>query len=251
MGLHVISRPPLEDGPGRGHVLVAVHGAMDRATSFRRLWTQLPDWAVVAYDRRGYAGSVDLPLSEDFAQQVTDFLEVLHGNVGWQTRVVALGHSFGGNVVLAAAAAHPGLIDAAVAYEPPAAWQTPWPDPASPTLAPGDQAESFIRRIAGDQVWERLPEATRRLRRTEGHTLVNDLTSLRTGMPFDPAAVSIPVIVGYGGQGFSHATTWARQLATELPRAQLVEVPGAEHGIHFGNPKALAGLVRAAADLAD
>ncbi|MBO0694183.1 MAG: alpha/beta fold hydrolase, partial [Acidimicrobiaceae bacterium] len=118
MGLHVISRPPLAEGPGNGHVLVAVHGAMDRSTSFRRLWTHLPDWAVVAYDRRGYAGSLDVPLAEDFDQQVQDLLDVVQAEVDPSDRVVALGHSYGGNVVLSTAAAHPGLLSAAVVYEP-------------------------------------------------------------------------------------------------------------------------------------
>jgi pimeloyl-ACP methyl ester carboxylesterase len=164
--------------------------------------------------------------------------------------VVALGHSYGGNVVLSAAAAHPGLLAAAVVYEPPALWLLPWPDPAPPELTPADQAEAFIRRVAGDNVWERLPEATRRLRRAEGDTLASDMASLRSGMPFDPKDVSIPVVVGYGGRGYSLAAQWARQLAAGLPQAQLIEVPGAEHGIHVGDPDALADLVRAAAEMA-
>lgn len=250
MGLHVISREPVATGPGNGHVLVAVHGAMDRSTSFRRLWTHLPDWAVVAYDRRGYAGSVDLPVTEDFGQQVNDLLEVVHAKVSPSDRVLALGHSYGGNVVLAAAAAHADLLAAAVVYEPPALWLLPWPNPASPELAPGDQAEAFIRRVAGDRVWERLPEATRALRRAEGDTLASDMASLRSGRPFDPKDVAIPVVVGYGGRGYSPAADWARQLASDLPHGRLFEVPEAEHGIHVGAPDALADLVRAAARIA-
>lgn len=250
MGLHVISRPPLAEGPGNGHVLVAVHGAMDRSTSFRRLWTHLPDWAVVAYDRRGYAGSLDVPLAEDFDQQVQDLLDVVRAEVDPSDRVVALGHSYGGNVVLSTAAAHPGLLSAAVVYEPPALWLVPWPTAAAAELAPGDQAEAFIRRVAGDNVWERLPEATRRLRRAEGGTLVSDMASLRSGIPFDPKDVTIPVVVGYGGRGYSLAVQWAGKLADDLPNARLVEVAGAEHGIHIGAPEALADLVRMAARMA-
>jgi pimeloyl-ACP methyl ester carboxylesterase len=250
MGLHVIGRGAAVEERGTGHVLVAVHGAMDRGTSFRRLWTYLPDWDVAAYDRRGYAGSSDLPLSDDFGQQVSDLVDVLHDLGHWDKRVVALGHSFGGNVVLATAAAHPGLIDAAVVYEPPALWRPDWPAPTPAELAPADQAEAFMRRLAGDRVWDRLPEATRRARRAEGATLVNDIETLRRGQPFDPSDIDIPVVVGYGGAGFPHAASWAEQLAAELPRAKLIEVPDAEHGIHFGDPAALAELVRTAATLA-
>lgn len=249
MGLHVIRRQPLVDGPGRGRVLVAVHGAMDRATSFRRLWTHLPDWTVVAYDRRGYAGSADLPVTREFEQQVHDLVDVVHGEVGPSDGVVALGHSYGGNVVLAAAASDPDLLSAAVVYEPPALWLLP-PEPDAPEVTPGDQAEAFIRRVAGDRVWERLPESTRRARRAEGDTLACDMASLRSGKPFDPADVAIPVVVGYGGQGYSAAVAWARELAVDLPHGRLEEVPGAEHGIHVGDPESLAALVRSAARMA-
>jgi pimeloyl-ACP methyl ester carboxylesterase len=252
MGLHVITRPPLLEGAahGRAPVLVAVHGTMDRATSFRRLWTCLPEWRMVAYDRRGYAGSAALPLALDFDQQISDLLEVVHGHVEQvedQAPVVALGHSFGGDIVLAALAGHPGLVQAAVVYEPPALWHQDWPNPAAPELPDADQAEAFMRRVAGDAVWERLPDATRRKRRAEGATMANDLRMLRDGAPFDPGCVSIPVVVGYGSASNPRAATWAKQLAGLLPNAELVEVPGAEHGVHFGDPAALADLVRRAA----
>jgi pimeloyl-ACP methyl ester carboxylesterase len=249
MGLHVITRPPLLDDvdSGQAPVLVTVHGTMDRATSFRRLWTYLPEWRVVAYDRRGYAGSANLPLALDFDQQISDLLEVLNEHVDGQAPLVALGHSFGGDILLATLAGHPGLAQAAVVYEPPALWHRDWPNPAAPELPTADQAEAFMRRVAGDGVWERLPDATRRQRRAEGATMVNDLRMLRDGAPFDPAAVSIPVVVGYGGASNPRAAAWAEELAGMLPQGELVEVPGAEHGIHFGDPAALADLVRRAA----
>lgn len=247
MRLHVVNRPALGSGPGRGHVLVAVHGTMDRAASFRRLWTHLEDWDVLAYDRRGYAGSAALPLARDFAEQVGDLRSVLEARSGCPRTVVGLGHSFGGHVVLAAAAAHPDLFQAAVIYEPPGLWQGGWSRPGAAELPPGDQAERFVRQVAGDRVWERLSEATRAQRRAEGATMVNDLSMLGAGPPFEPGDVAIPVVVGYGSRTPARATSWARELAGRLPLAELVEVPGAEHGIHVGDPAALAALVRRAA----
>jgi pimeloyl-ACP methyl ester carboxylesterase len=45
------------DAPA-GPAVVLVHGAMDRAASFGRVMRRLGDLDVVAYDRRGYAGSL-------------------------------------------------------------------------------------------------------------------------------------------------------------------------------------------------
>lgn len=248
MELHVIGRDAVEDGPGRGRLVVMVHGAMDRATSFRRVWNHLQDFEVVAYDRRGYAGSIGVPVSADFALQVGDLVAVLDGRPA-----VAVGHSFGGNVVLAAAAAHPELIAAAVVFEPPAPWRPEWPAPPSSRHRPRtteEHAEAFMRRMVGDRVWERLPAATRQQRRAEGSTLVTELAALRTGSPFDPVDIRVPVVVGYGTAGLPHAAAWAATLAGLLPRATLVEVPGGTHGVHLGHPSALAAMVRNAAALA-
>jgi pimeloyl-ACP methyl ester carboxylesterase len=243
--LHVIDRGAPEDGTGDGRLVVMVHGAMDRATSFRRVWNHLRDFEVVSYDRRGYAGSLGVPATSDFADQVADLKAVLAGR-----RAIAVGHSFGGNVVLATAAAHPELIAAAVVYEPPAPWRPEWPSTSAPparTRTPEEQAEAFMRRMVGHRVWERLPAATRQQRRAEGPTLVTELARLRLGAPFEISDVGVPVVVGCGSAGLPHAATWARTLAGLLPRAELVEVAGAGHGIHQGNPAALAAMVRSAA----
>jgi pimeloyl-ACP methyl ester carboxylesterase len=54
VGLHVVERAPSDGWDGyRGPVVVLVHGSLDRAASFSRVIRRLPDWGVVAYDRRG------------------------------------------------------------------------------------------------------------------------------------------------------------------------------------------------------
>ena len=96
-GLAVTTRPAIEATPaGPPPRVVMVHGAMDRATSFGRVGLRLRDAEVVTYDRRGYAGSWPLGPTPDFAHQVHDLVEVLDGRPA-----VVVGHSYGGNVVLA------------------------------------------------------------------------------------------------------------------------------------------------------
>ena len=50
---------------------------MDRATSFTRLMARLPDWTVIAYDRRGYGQSAHLGPPDTFDQQIADLVAYL------------------------------------------------------------------------------------------------------------------------------------------------------------------------------
>jgi pimeloyl-ACP methyl ester carboxylesterase len=229
---------------------------MDRATSFTRLMAKLPDWTILAYDRRGYAGSSHLSPGSSFDDQVADLVAVLG-----DTPAVAFGHSFGGDVVLAAAASHPDLIRAAVVWEPPLPWLPWWPkpddvDPATPTgpggpPEPAEVAERFMRRMVGDRIWERLPASTRAERRSEGQTLVAEMRSLGSGPVFDPALVSIPVTVGRGSLSSAAQRRAARELASALPQGERAEIAGAGHGVHLTHPQELARLIRIAARRAE
>jgi lipase len=277
-GLHVIRREPIGTAAVDGRRVVLVHGTMDRASSFTRLMAKLPEWSIIAYDRRGYADSASVGVSDRLEDHVADLLAVLDGHPA-----VVLGHSFGGVVVLAAAARAPGLIPSAVVWEPPQPWTPGWP-PSSPTgggdggseaggasgaggaggsgadgvdrsggggsggLDPGDRAEWFMRRALGDRIWERLPASTRAQRRAEGKALEADFASLRTGEPpVDPAAVHVPVVVGRGGRSPAHHRRATRELAHALRRGRLVEIAEAGHGAHLSHPLEVAGLLRSAA----
>lgn len=207
---------------------------------------RLPDWRAVSYDRRGYAGSSSLGPSESFEDQVTDLLTVLNGEPA-----VVFGHSYGGDVVLAAASRHPDLITSAMVWEPPRPWLPWWPGMSSRadgavSLDPEDRAEWFMRRMVGDRVWERLPESTRTQRRREGPTLLAELEALRSAPAFVVDQVRVPVLVGRGGESVPHHRRSARELAASLPQGELCEIAGASHGAHLSHPGELADLIRRA-----
>jgi pimeloyl-ACP methyl ester carboxylesterase len=228
--------------------LVLVHGSMDRATSFTRLMGRLRRWDIVAYDRRGYAGSAVTGPPTTFDDQVDDLLEVLAGEPA-----VAFGHSYGGDVVLATAACRPELIPAAFVWEPPQPWLPWWAEATArrsgeAELEPDERAESFMRRMVGDQVWERLPSSTRAQRRREGHTLEAEINSLAVAPVFDPAAIPIPVLVGRGGNSSGYHRRAAAELAEALPAGELVEIGGAGHGAHVSHPGEVARLLEHLAD---
>jgi pimeloyl-ACP methyl ester carboxylesterase len=231
---------------------VVVHGSMDRATSFNKLALQMADATVVLYDRRGYGHSDGVPPSRLFQAQVDDLGQVLAGRPA-----VVFGHSLGGDVALAAAQRHPALIPAVVAYEPPQPWLPFWAaHSAGSAVTEGgtddaDSAERFMRRMIGDDVWDRLPARTRQQRRSEGPALVSELRALRDRPPpFDPAAITVPVILGHGSQSRPHHVEGTRWLAGQLPDVELVVVEGAAHGGHRSHPAAVAAMVRRAIERA-
>jgi len=252
MALHVIERPPLEDGPDDRAVVVLVHGSLDRANSFRRVAARLPDVTVITYDRRGYARSVEVPPTVSFDRQVDDLLEVVGAR-----RVVGVGHSLGGDVVLSAAQRHPELLRAAMVFEPPQPWLALSSERSagSPAvLALGQQdppgtAEMFMRRMIGDDSWERLPVATKESRRSEGAALVAELRALRsTGPVFDAGSVTVPVVCGYGSRSRPHHQEGTQRLAASLPRGELQCIEGSSHGAHLSHPGGFARLIRRALD---
>lgn len=223
-----------------GAPLVAVvHGVMDRSASFGRVGRHLRDLHLLTYDRRGYGRSL-LAGTANVPAHVDDLLAVLDGRPA-----TVFGHSYGGLVAMAAAVRKPDVVRSVLAFEPPTPWLAWWPDTTEEQPEdPGDQAEAFLRAVVGDRLWERLPTATRELRRAEGVALRADLASLAGDAPFDPVQIRVPVTVAHGS-----ATTWwheraVRDLAAAVPGAELAVVQGAQHGVHLSHPTALSDLIR-------
>jgi pimeloyl-ACP methyl ester carboxylesterase len=253
-GLHVLSRP----APGGAASVVFVHGSLDRAESFRRVTRRLPEFGTVAYDRRGYQGSRDAGVA-DLRGHIDDLLaiasEVRQGpGTG---PVVAVGHSFGGDVVVGAALASPPAFDAIGAFEPPMPWLglrrddeggndgprrwTPMADD------PGEEAERFFGRMMGTSAWARLTEQGKASRRADGPALMADMRSFRTeGPPFDVTALRVPSVFGMGGpESRPHHRRTVEWLGTNVPGAFVYEIAGSQHGAHLSHPDHFSAFTRA------
>jgi len=104
-------------GETKGECIVCVHGLTQHGGVFEALAERLVPhgYGVLSVDLRGHGGSGHEP-PWDTGSHVRDLLETLASRgVG---RVVWVGHSFGGRVVAAAAAASEGLTDALVLLDP-------------------------------------------------------------------------------------------------------------------------------------
>ena len=229
---------------------------MDRASSFAKVRRRLEEAGheVVAFDRAGYGSRVDAPVPAGrgrVAADAEDLLERLDGGPS-----VVIGHSYGGHVAMAAAIARPDLVPTIGVFETPVAWLPWWPPDTSGGVAvaaaasgtPADAAEAFMRTIVGDEVWERLPPSTKAARRAEGPALLADMADIRTPPPpYDPAAVTVPTVVGRGSASKGQHLRGTDALLALLPNATLHVVDGAGHGAHASHPDGFVGFVEAAA----
>ncbi len=211
-------------------LVVLIHGSMDRSAGMLRLSRRLDhDHHVVRYDRRGYGRSSHHgPFTVD--QHVADLIDVLAGR-----RAVLVGHSFGGNVALAAAARHPGLVAGVAVYETPLSWEDWWPRNSAGSRAvahggdPTDAAEVFMRRLIGDRRWEELPEKTRATRRAEGPAMVGELADIRSTQPWRYEDIAVPLVAGHGTTGSPHHFRGMSHLVEQVPGALLVAMDGCGH----------------------
>jgi len=233
--------------------IVLVHGSMDRAASFLKVTRRLPDLEIVRYDRRGYGRSVGAGTCATIDDQVDDLLAVMAGEPA-----VVVAHSLGGVIALAAAVRRPDLIPSVAAFESPMAWLDWWPSNSAGSTAvrishdsgPAAAAERFMRGMVGDQVWERLPERTRRERRSEGPALLADLATIRGEAPYEPTELPVPVLAGHGTESKPYHQEAARLLAELAPHGELVVVEGSGHACQSSHPAEFAAFVRRAVDRA-
>lgn len=102
-----------------------------------------------------------------------------------------------------------------------------------------------MRRLIGEERWNRLPERTRLERRAEGRALVGELGTLRLRAPWDPAAINVPVLALCGSRGADHHQRSTAYLADVIPDCRSFAVEGARHFGPNTHPDQVADLVKA------
>ena len=257
----VFDPPAIEDGePPALEVLaesaqpagtaVLVHGTMDRASAFRRVAGKLKGWSVFGYDRRGWGGSRELGregLTLD--DHVADLVRVLRT----LDKPVVAGHSYGGLIAVCAAARHPELVGSVVAYEPPLRWFPWWPADEEWERVVSEQkdngpaavAAALITAVTGRPVPGGGDEAELA---ADGAAVLTEMTDPGVDAPsFEPAAVSVPLLVAAGGKSLSHHREVSVRLADLAPHGTFADVPAARHIGHVTHAAQFAKLVERAA----
>ena len=234
-----------EVGPDEAPLVALIHGTMDRSTGMLKLSRRLDSrLRVLRYDRRGYGRSTPHVGPFDMVAQVDDLICLLSGRP-----VVLVGHSYGGNVALAAASRYPELICGVAIYETPLSWQPWWPGTTAGAAAratgadPADAAELFIRRLIGDSAWEALPERTRQIRRGEGTAMVAELRDLQANEPWLAGDISCPVVASYGSLGAKHHRDGMTFVHDHLPNSELIELVGCRHDAPLSHSDVFSSMI--------
>jgi pimeloyl-ACP methyl ester carboxylesterase len=159
-------------GSDTGPVVILIHGSLDRSSGMARLARATAHFRqVVRFDRRGYSDRWEHPGPLTVPGNVDD-IEAIIGDA----TAILVGHSYGGQVALAAASRLPAHFVGISTYETPLSWMNWWP--TNTAGAAGVQAgneraaEEFMVRMIGQGRWDSLPERTRDERRREGRAVV-------------------------------------------------------------------------------
>jgi pimeloyl-ACP methyl ester carboxylesterase len=70
------------------------------------------------------------------------------------------------------------------------------------------------------------------------------MESIRSGAPFDPSQVRVPVVCGYGSVTEDRHRASTTALAAAVPDGELITIEGAAHGAHLSHPRDFASFVR-------
>ncbi len=263
----------LRGSPDAPTAVVLLHGAMDRAASFSRCMRRLSepilsaqpfrsiptaqdevaasDVLAVAYDRRGYAGSLEAGTASTIHGHSEDLASVVAGFGDKQVLVV--GHSLGGTIAMDAASgllANSNLLGVA-SYESPRPWVGGrGGGEGLDTIAVGTRegpeaaAEHFYRSMVGERVWDRLRESDRRSRRAEGVALLAELIAVRdSGFSVHADTIEVPLFCALGSLSSERIRAATLELAEEANIEPTI-LQGAGHGAHLSHPDMFVAWIR-------
>jgi len=237
--------------------MVLLHGTLSTAAQLDRLAASLAqpgDLTVLAVDRRGSGTSrMRAPVPVGVAIHVGDLLAVLD-HYGLDS-VPIVGLSYGGVVALEAAARCPERVGRVIAWEPPYgpaadASTRGWfaslaasTEEAHRTGGRAAAAETFLRAVAGDAAWDRLPGRARAFLAAEGGGALAD-AALVGLEPDGLSRITAPVVLLTASASEPFYAPIARNLAQRIPGARQVELEGMGHASPLTEPARVAAAIR-------
>lgn len=250
---------------GSGPPVLLIHGNGANTRIWGRSAGDLAaDHRVIAYDRRGFGRSPG-PIAKSFRVHVADAAALLRELEAAPATVV--GWSGGGVVAAGLAADHPDLVGALVLAEAGIHL------PLSPTMALLASAAriEFARRVRGDErraaqevfdfalacrgggtQFERFPSEWRESMLAAAPAVCAEIDHLLGSYPSreSVAAIGCPVTILQGDLSQPVFAKVNRRLRRLLPDAELVEIEGTAHAVHFDAPERFREAVAAASTAA-
>ncbi len=243
------------DVDGAGGTVVLVHAGIADARMWDPLVARLADrWRVVRHDLRGYGRSALPPGPFSHVEDLDAVLAAVGGEP-----VHLVGASLGGRVALDLALEQPAAVRSLVllgavvsGFEPDA----PPPPTWEQVVAAGRADDLDALADAEARMWLADPDGTRLppgvldlVRAMNRIALVNERSGIAEERPVEPAvdrlgALDRPVLVVDGDLDLREIGLAADLLATRLPHAERVRMPGVAHLPALERPDDVAELVR-------
>lgn len=250
---------------GKGPPLVFVHGGMGDWSSWAPQWPAFtPHFRCISYSRRYSSpnGNVLKSTSHSVFDEAQDLVQLL--GHWFSEPAVLVGTSYGAYTALQAALVAPGRVRALAITEPPVLpfadevpggqtarliFQKDVLDRATQAFARGD-CEGAVRclteGINGQGPGEAATPEGRRRRLRNAEAIRALCVSTNAYPALDREALrqlQIPILLTHGERtGTIHRAT-TQAISHHLPRAQVVQVANAGHGVHRDNPVAFNALV--------
>jgi pimeloyl-ACP methyl ester carboxylesterase len=248
---------------GQGRPVLFIHGG----GGSRELWGDCFEevagfaWAI-AYDQRSFGRSTGT-VGSGLARHGDDAASILERLGAAPATIV--GHSFGATVALDLAARYPDRVSGMVLLEPPIDFSA-LPNLGMLGLTAGIQLRRLLRgeraaahwffrkvttyRSSGASAFDSLPADLQRICLANAHAVVAmfKYTSEASGRHLPDGgigAIRCPVTCVMGTDSWPTAIRTTRAVARTIPRARLVEVPGAGHVLPYDAPEYVVEAVRA------
>jgi 3-oxoadipate enol-lactonase len=227
---------------GQGPAVIFIHGwTLDLDMWEPQSAALSACFRVIRLDRRGFGLSSGRPSLSDDRDDVRALCRHLD-----LRRVAVVGMSQGARVALALLCGSPEMISCLVLDGPPPLGGTGSPDlpyESYRELARNSGMEAFRREWAAHPLVRlRTPDRrthellARMLARYAGHDLRSE--NVPALAPCAPAKIQVPVLVLTGELDLESGKASADALASQAPRAERVQIPGAGHLCNLDNPTA-------------
>lgn len=231
---------------GTGRPLVCVHGNAASSRWFAELLAAPPaGWRVLAPDLPNHGASAPLPAPITIPAYA-DALAALMGALGLE-RPVVLGHSMGGAVAQALAAARPGRLAGLVLVASPGLEPFPTPESHYPALEAMARDRALMRAALAATMPSRpapyLDALVDDALAMAPGALAANARALEAAPPRPPAGSALPVLVLHGALDALVPEAVGRRAAAAWPGARLERLDGVGHSPPIEAPERVGALL--------
>jgi pimeloyl-ACP methyl ester carboxylesterase len=222
---------------GRGDPILGLHGTGSSAMAWREAAETLSDLGrVIVYDRRGCTRSErPEPYVTSVGEHAKDAAALIRTLDA--APAILIGRSYGGEIAVEVALAHPELVRALVLLEGASMSLDPeakaWEEALLSSVEeaaerdPASVAQTFLRVVLGDDAWESLPALARQGFRDNGPAILAELRggSLPTTAE-DLGRISVPTLLVAGEDSPEIFGRVTERMAAAIAGARVERVPG-------------------------